>query len=328
MHAIAVGTIVAKNFLSFARVLGWSLRQHHPDVPFFVVLADQVDGRFDPAAEPFEVVPLEHLGIRRSSAVVLLVSARRAVDRSQAALAQPPPGSRLRRRSLSRRRHSGPGHTRPPLAVDSRAFRRSDASSGRLAVRADRVARELNILQCGVVQRWVHRCVSDHRRQTIPGMVEGATMEALSPRPGARLPLRPAMARSRTDAVRQRVHRARRCLQRGVLELARTRDPVDGVSLSLQRLRTRQATDRHEVFRARQHGDGGTSGDALRPLCHAARTRGDAQRRPGPTRSKGSTTAFRFLDLPGTCIDISATRPSPSSAIHSPRAKRAATMPG
>ncbi len=65
MHRIAVGTIVAKNFLSFARVLGSSLRQHHPEVPFFVVLADRVDGMFEPATEPFEVVPLEALGIQR-----------------------------------------------------------------------------------------------------------------------------------------------------------------------------------------------------------------------------------------------------------------------
>ena len=63
MQPVAVGTIVAKNFLSFARVLGHSLRQHHPDVPFFVVLADEVDGVFDPADEPFEVVPIQDLAI-------------------------------------------------------------------------------------------------------------------------------------------------------------------------------------------------------------------------------------------------------------------------
>ena len=63
MPGLAVGTIVAKNFLSFARVLASSLRQHHPEVPFFVVLADQADGAFDAALEPFEVIPLESLGI-------------------------------------------------------------------------------------------------------------------------------------------------------------------------------------------------------------------------------------------------------------------------
>src|SRR5689334_10005691 len=66
MPDLAVGTIVAKNFLSYARVLAASLRQHHPDIPFFVVLADEVDGMFDPALEPFEVIPLADLGIQRA----------------------------------------------------------------------------------------------------------------------------------------------------------------------------------------------------------------------------------------------------------------------
>jgi hypothetical protein len=60
---LAVGTIVAKNFLAFARVLASSFRQHHPDVPFFVVLTDRVDGMFEPDAEPFDVVPLHDIKI-------------------------------------------------------------------------------------------------------------------------------------------------------------------------------------------------------------------------------------------------------------------------
>jgi hypothetical protein len=63
MGRLAVGTVVAKNFLSFARVLARSFREHHPEVPFFVVLADQVDGVFDPDAEAFEIVPLDALRI-------------------------------------------------------------------------------------------------------------------------------------------------------------------------------------------------------------------------------------------------------------------------
>ena len=59
----AVGTIVAKNFVSFARVLAQSLREHNPALPFFVVLADRVDGLFTPADEPFEIVLLDDLGI-------------------------------------------------------------------------------------------------------------------------------------------------------------------------------------------------------------------------------------------------------------------------
>jgi hypothetical protein len=63
MSSVGIGTIVTKSYLSFARVLGQSLRDHHPDIPFFVVLADQIEGAFDPSAEPFEVVPLEALDI-------------------------------------------------------------------------------------------------------------------------------------------------------------------------------------------------------------------------------------------------------------------------
>ncbi|MEA2563012.1 MAG: hypothetical protein QOH06_4516 [Acidobacteriota bacterium] len=61
--SVAAGTIVAKNYLSFARVLARSFREHHPDVPLFVLLADEVDGYFDPAAEPFQLLRLENLAI-------------------------------------------------------------------------------------------------------------------------------------------------------------------------------------------------------------------------------------------------------------------------
>jgi hypothetical protein len=63
MTAVAVGTIVAKNFIPFARVLARSLSEHHPAVPFFVVLADRLDGTFTAAGEPFETVLLDQLGI-------------------------------------------------------------------------------------------------------------------------------------------------------------------------------------------------------------------------------------------------------------------------
>ena len=63
MSDLAAATIVAKSHLPYARVLAESFRRHHPDVPFLVLLADEVDGYFDPAAEPFELVTLEDLGI-------------------------------------------------------------------------------------------------------------------------------------------------------------------------------------------------------------------------------------------------------------------------
>lgn len=54
--SLAAATIVARPLLSYARVLAASFREYHPDVPFLVLLADEVDGRFDPAAQPFELV--------------------------------------------------------------------------------------------------------------------------------------------------------------------------------------------------------------------------------------------------------------------------------
>lgn len=65
---VAVGTIVAKNYLARARVLAGSLRLHHPELTITLLLADEVEGRFDPAGEPFPVVLLHELpipGLRR-----------------------------------------------------------------------------------------------------------------------------------------------------------------------------------------------------------------------------------------------------------------------
>ncbi|MBC7933634.1 MAG: glycosyltransferase [Rubrivivax sp.] len=63
MGGVAVATIVAKNYLSHARVLADSFLRHHPEVPFFVLLADEIDGYFDPAGEPFHMLRLEDVGI-------------------------------------------------------------------------------------------------------------------------------------------------------------------------------------------------------------------------------------------------------------------------
>lgn len=56
-------TIVAKPMFAHARVLARAFARQHPDVPFVVLLADRVDGRFDPAREPFHIVELGELGI-------------------------------------------------------------------------------------------------------------------------------------------------------------------------------------------------------------------------------------------------------------------------
>ena len=63
MQSVAVATIVAKTYLSFARVLAESFHGLHRDVPFFVLLADETDGYFDPSHEPFHIVRLSELDI-------------------------------------------------------------------------------------------------------------------------------------------------------------------------------------------------------------------------------------------------------------------------
>jgi hypothetical protein len=60
---VAVATIVARNYLSFARVLARSLREHHPHVRFLVVDAATPDTDWQLSGEPFELVALDNLGI-------------------------------------------------------------------------------------------------------------------------------------------------------------------------------------------------------------------------------------------------------------------------
>ncbi len=57
----AVCTIASKNYLSAVRVFAHSLRKTNPNTPVFVLLVDQVDGAFDPTAEPFQVITLDEL---------------------------------------------------------------------------------------------------------------------------------------------------------------------------------------------------------------------------------------------------------------------------
>jgi glycosyltransferase involved in cell wall biosynthesis len=52
----AVFTVVAKNYLPYARVLMRSVAEHQPDWQRFVVLVDLVDECFDPHGEDFEIV--------------------------------------------------------------------------------------------------------------------------------------------------------------------------------------------------------------------------------------------------------------------------------
>lgn len=57
----AVGTIVAKNYLSFARVMAVSLLEHNPDVEVFVLLVDEWREHVRPQEECFGIVSLEDL---------------------------------------------------------------------------------------------------------------------------------------------------------------------------------------------------------------------------------------------------------------------------
>ena len=60
---VALGTVVAKNYVAFARALARSLRAHCPGLSFYVLLVDELDGRFDPGVEPFEMLSLGDLVI-------------------------------------------------------------------------------------------------------------------------------------------------------------------------------------------------------------------------------------------------------------------------
>src|SRR4051812_41313168 len=63
MHAPAICTIVAKNYLAHARCLTESFLEQHPDGQVFVLLADTIDGAFDPAAERFVTIEARDLAI-------------------------------------------------------------------------------------------------------------------------------------------------------------------------------------------------------------------------------------------------------------------------
>lgn len=62
----AICTIIAKNYLPFARVLMASVRWWVPEALRIVILVDRVDGYFDPAAEDFELILSEDLGLPNS----------------------------------------------------------------------------------------------------------------------------------------------------------------------------------------------------------------------------------------------------------------------
>lgn len=56
-------TIIARNYLAFARVLAESFRQVHPDGTCTVLVIDDPAGYFDPAEEAFEVLTIDDIGL-------------------------------------------------------------------------------------------------------------------------------------------------------------------------------------------------------------------------------------------------------------------------
>ncbi|MVM39567.1 hypothetical protein GO730_21440 [Spirosoma sp. HMF3257] len=59
----AVFTIVAKNYIPLANILGDSLRQHHPDITFIIVVADREDDLIDFSKQRYPIIAAENLGI-------------------------------------------------------------------------------------------------------------------------------------------------------------------------------------------------------------------------------------------------------------------------
>ena len=59
----AICTIIAKNYLAFARTLCETYRRLHPEDRCFVVVVDEHKDLIDPAEETFELIGVEELGI-------------------------------------------------------------------------------------------------------------------------------------------------------------------------------------------------------------------------------------------------------------------------
>jgi hypothetical protein len=59
----AICTIIAKNYLSFARTLCYSFRAHNPGVPCYVLVIDEWEPFIKTEEEPFELISLSDLQI-------------------------------------------------------------------------------------------------------------------------------------------------------------------------------------------------------------------------------------------------------------------------
>lgn len=61
MNEHVVCTIITKSYIAYARTLASTLCEHNPNSKLFVLLADRVDGYFEPSGEPFQLIRLEDL---------------------------------------------------------------------------------------------------------------------------------------------------------------------------------------------------------------------------------------------------------------------------
>jgi glycosyltransferase involved in cell wall biosynthesis len=62
LRAVDVCTIIAKNYVAYARVLARSFARHHRDGRFWTLIIDDFSGRIDPAQEPFRVLTPADIG--------------------------------------------------------------------------------------------------------------------------------------------------------------------------------------------------------------------------------------------------------------------------
>jgi glycosyltransferase involved in cell wall biosynthesis len=58
-------TIVARNYIAYARVLGLSFRKHHRDGHFSVLVIDDLEEALDDSSEPFELIRASEIGLSR-----------------------------------------------------------------------------------------------------------------------------------------------------------------------------------------------------------------------------------------------------------------------
>ena len=293
-------TVVARNYLAYARVLAHSLNRVGDGSQLSVLVLDDLDHAVVESEEPFDVLRPADLDIAPREFHDMAVDLRRvgARDRGEA-VAAAPSARRRRRRVLPRSRHRGVRVDGGGRSAGAPARHRPDAphaprrchATGCCPVSDDDPARRR-------VQPRLHRGVA--RRRRLPRVVVGAAAARVPRRDRSRPLRRPEVDRLR--AVVLRPHRARRRrVQRRVLESLRTRREArcrglrgqrpPAPFLPLQRLQparavpAEQVPDRrgaHPARRARRRS----------PTCAAGTrrvARRRAPRRPGARRTASAT---------------------------------------